>query len=124
MNINTCFKTAPQNPELAIWVKRQRQAKVQGVLNQERITILEMLQFDFGGNAQLTHDWERRFDELVDWVLACVERGKPVDWGLMSWGVEGGGRGLHLAMWAQLQVRARLGLGLSCVESMNWANSD
>ena len=56
-------------PELGQWAARQRAARQQGALTQERVLILESIGFDFGDEAQMTAGWEERFDQLVEWLL-------------------------------------------------------
>ena len=67
----------PENQELGMWVKRQRVTRAAGQLSQERLTILERMGFEFGDLAQVTEEWETRFDMLVDWVL--IRSGKDLD---------------------------------------------
>lgn len=59
--------------ELARWVQKQRIAKEQGTLSPDHLRILLELGFEFGEEAQLTEDWEWRFDLLVD--LLCMRVG-------------------------------------------------
>lgn len=59
-------------PELGAWVKRQRVARQQAGLTQERLDILTELGFEFGEEAQLTEEWEWRFDSLVELLLMRV----------------------------------------------------
>jgi hypothetical protein len=56
-------------PELGPWVKRQRIARQQNGLTPERLGILADLGFEFGEEAQMTEDWEWRFDSLVELLL-------------------------------------------------------
>ena len=55
--------------ELGPWVKRQRIARQQNGLTPERLGILADLGFEFGEEAQMTEDWEWRFDSLVELLL-------------------------------------------------------
>ncbi|EFN56500.1 hypothetical protein CHLNCDRAFT_144099, partial [Chlorella variabilis] len=52
-----------ENPELGLWVKRQRIARAAGQLSEERLSILQSMGFAFGEVAQLTEEWEHRFDQ-------------------------------------------------------------
>jgi hypothetical protein len=97
----------PPNPELAAWVRRQRVARAAGQLNEERLRILERIGFDFGGLAQVTEEWEARFDQLVDWLLWHAERGERVSWVGADWGARGGGTARELALWVALQREFR-----------------
>lgn len=63
-----------QYPELGPWVRRQRTVQQQGTLSEQRLQILEAVGFDFGQEAQITDEWETRFDQLVDWLLWKVQR--------------------------------------------------
>ena len=60
-------------PELGQWVRKQRIAKEQGTLSPERLRMLLELGFEFGEEAQLTEDWEWRFDLLLE--LLCMRVG-------------------------------------------------
>lgn len=73
-------------PELSAWVKRQRVARAQGALTDERLQILRGMGFEFGEVAQMTDEWERRFDQLLDWLLWSDERGARVSWLAGDWG--------------------------------------
>jgi hypothetical protein len=53
-------------------VKRQRTARQQDSLSQERLDILLELGFEFGEEAQMTDEWEWRFDSLVELLLMRV----------------------------------------------------
>ncbi len=59
-------------PELGAWVKRQRVARQQAGLTQERLDILLEMGFEFGEEAQMTEEWEWRFDSLVELLLMRV----------------------------------------------------
>lgn len=59
-------------PELGPWVKRQRIMRQQDSLSQERLDILLELGFEFGEEAQMTEEWEWRFDSLVELLLMRV----------------------------------------------------
>lgn len=56
------------------WVARQRAGRQQGTLTQDRMRILESIGFDFGDEAQMTGEWEERFDQLVEWLLWQARR--------------------------------------------------
>lgn len=91
------------NQELGMWVKRQRVTRAAGQLSQERLTILERMGFEFGDLAQVTEEWETRFDMLVDWVLWHGESGETFSWDLINWGKKGGITARELALWISLQ---------------------
>ena len=93
----------PENQELGMWVKRQRVTRAAGQLSQERLTILERMGFEFGDLAQVTEEWETRFDMLVDWVLWHGESGDTFSWDLINWGKKGGITARELALWISLQ---------------------
>ena len=93
----------PLNPELGTWVKRQRVSRAAGQLSAERLNILERMGFEFGDLAQVTEEWETRFDQLVDWVLWHGESGEPFTWDLIHWGERGGITARELALWISLQ---------------------
>lgn len=93
----------PENQELGMWVKRQRVTRAAGQLSQERLTILERMGFEFGDLAQVTEEWETRFDMLVDWVLWHGESGETFSWDLINWGRKGGITARELALWISLQ---------------------
>lgn len=78
------------NPELGIWVKRQRVARAGGQLSDERLIILERMGFEFGDLAQVTDEWEHRFDQLIDWVLWHRENHQKFCWLGIDWGERGG----------------------------------
>ena len=92
-----------ENQELGMWVKRQRVTRAAGQLSQERLTILERMGFEFGDLAQVTEEWETRFDMLVDWVLWHGESGDTFSWDLINWGKKGGITARELALWISLQ---------------------
>eukprot|EP00890_Picochlorum_soloecismus_P006646 jgi/Picsp_1/806/NSC_04295-R1_protein len=92
-----------ENPELGNWVKRQRVSRASGQLSAERLTILERMGFEFGDLAQVTDEWETRFDQLVDWVLWHGEAGEEFSWDLIRWGERGGITARELALWICLQ---------------------
>lgn len=93
----------PENQELGMWVKRQRVTRAAGQLSAERLTILERMGFEFGDLAQVTEEWETRFDMLVDWVLWHGESGEAFSWDLINWGKKGGITARELALWISLQ---------------------
>ena len=53
---------------MAKWVGRQRVARAQGGLSEERLQVLYAMGFEFGEVAQLTDEWEAKFDQLIEWV--------------------------------------------------------
>lgn len=55
-------------PDLAKWVGRQRVARAQGGLSEERLQVLYAMGFEFGEVAQLTDEWEAKFDQLIEWI--------------------------------------------------------
>lgn len=93
----------PENQELGMWVKRQRVTRAAGQLSAERLAILERMGFEFGDLAQVTEEWETRFDMLVDWVLWHGESGETFSWDLIHWGKKGGITARELALWISLQ---------------------
>ena len=60
------------SPELGLWVRKQRVAKEQGTLSEERLRILLELGFEFGEEANVTEEWELRFDLLVELLFMRV----------------------------------------------------
>lgn len=64
-----CVQDYPNFPDLGPWVRRQRVVQQQGTLSEQRVQILDAIGFDFGNEAQITEEWEMRFDQLVDWLL-------------------------------------------------------
>lgn len=60
------------SPELGLWVRKQRTAKEQGTLPEERLRILLEMGFEFGEEANITEEWEWRFDLLVELLLLRV----------------------------------------------------
>ncbi len=56
-------------PDLGAWVQRQRAARLQGSLTHDRLLVLESIGLEFGDEAQMTPEWEARFDQLVEWRL-------------------------------------------------------
>lgn len=55
----------------------------------------------------MTDEWERRFDQLLDWVLWNRENGHTFDWVGLQWGPRGGRAARDLALWMQLQREFR-----------------
>ncbi|CAL8466147.1 g5683 [Coccomyxa elongata] len=102
-------------PELGAWVKRQRVARQQAGLTQERLDILLEMGFEFGEEAQMTEEWEWRFDSLVELLLmreTKVSAGELSqrslhDWVGMEWGAFGGPAAREVALWVQLQREFR-----------------
>lgn len=64
-------------PDLAKWVRRQRVARAQSALSEERLQVLYAMGFEFGEVAQLTGEWEAKFDQLIEWLLWQVWREGP-----------------------------------------------
>jgi hypothetical protein len=91
------------NVELGTWVKRQRVARAAGQLSEERLQILERMGFEFGDLAQITEEWELRFDQLIDWMLWHGENGQVFSWVGVDWGARGGVTARELALWMALQ---------------------
>lgn len=58
--------------ELGLWVRKQRAAKEQGTLSEERLRILLELGFEFGEEANITEEWELRFDLLMELLFMRV----------------------------------------------------
>lgn len=44
-------------------------ARAQGALSEERLQVLYAMGFEFGEVAQLTEEWESKFDQLIEWLL-------------------------------------------------------
>ena len=61
-----------EHPDLDQWVQRQRVARLEGTLTDERLQILYALGFEFGEVARITQEWENRFDQLLEWLLGNV----------------------------------------------------
>lgn len=95
------------NVELGTWVKRQRVARAAGQLSEERLQILERMGFEFGDLAQITEEWELRFDQLIDWMLWHGENGQVFSWVGVDWGARGGVTARELALWMALQREFR-----------------
>lgn len=53
-------------------MRKQRAARQQGALTEERICILKAIGFEFGEEANITASWELHFDLLMDWLLLQV----------------------------------------------------
>lgn len=64
-----CILQDWQESDLAKWVARQRVARAQGGLSEERLQVLYAMGFEFGEVAQLTDEWEAKFDQLFEWLL-------------------------------------------------------
>ena len=58
--------------ELGLWVRKQRAAKEQGSLSEERLRILLEMGFEFGEEANVTEEWELRFDLLMELLFMRV----------------------------------------------------
>jgi len=95
------------NPELGAWVKRQRVSQAGGQLSSERFRILQRMGFEFGDLAQVTEEWEMRFDQLIDWMLWHGENGQTFSWVATDWGARGGKTARELALWMSLQREFR-----------------
>ena len=70
--------------------------------------------FEFGEVAQLTDEWEHRFDQLLDWISwnAVQERdscglNSEFSWVGIDWGACGGPAARELAVWVELQREFR-----------------
>lgn len=100
-------ETWEPNVELGIWVKRQRVARAAGQLSSERLKILERMGFEFGDLAQITEEWEQRFDQLIDWMLWHGEHRQTFSWVGIDWGERGGITARELALWMALQREFR-----------------
>lgn len=96
-----------ENDELSFWVKRQRVNRASGLLSEERLKILKRMGFEFGDVAQITEEWETRFDQLIDWMLWHGENGQPFSWVGFDWGARGGSTARELALWIALQREFR-----------------
>lgn len=76
--------------------------------------ILQDIGFEFGEVAQLTDEWESRFDQLLDWKLWNVDASRDscgvngeFSWLGADWGARGGPGARELALWMQLQREFR-----------------
>ena len=92
-----------ETTELGVWVKRQRIARAAGALIPDRLAVLEQMGFDFGQTAQVTEEWEHRFDQLIDWILWHKENSQVFTWLALDWGERGGSTARELAIWMTLQ---------------------
>mmetsp|Transcript_20593 Transcript_20593/g.57143 ORF Transcript_20593/g.57143 Transcript_20593/m.57143 type:complete len:755 (+) Transcript_20593:162-2426(+) len=92
-----------ESPELTSWVKRQRVTHAQGNLSMERKQILVGMGFVFGEIAQMTDEWERFFDQLIEWQLWNEGQVETFTWDIETWGPRGGPKARRLAIWVQLQ---------------------
>ena len=43
-----------------------------GTLTEEKLQILYAIGFEFGDVAQLTQEWEVKFDQLLEWIAGQV----------------------------------------------------
>ena len=57
--------------------------------------------------AQLTDEWEHRFDQLIDWMLWHKENQQRFSWLGVDWGHRGGITARELALWVSLQGEFR-----------------
>ena len=103
-----------------------------------RLQILMSMGFEFGEVAQLTEEWEHRFDQvsvwralthvwerhlpayhrahrprpspaqLIDWMLWHGENQQVFSWLGVDWGMRGGITARELALWVTLQKAYRL----------------
>lgn len=92
------------SPELGLWVKRQRIARAGGGLTPDRLAVLQRMNFDFGQTAQITEEWEFRFDQLIDWLLWHQENDQIFNWMALDWGERGGATARELSIWLALQA--------------------
>ena len=84
-------------------------------MNRLPAQILKGVGFEFGEVAQLTDEWEVRFDQLLDWRLwnadaavdTCSVSGGDFSWVGADWGACGGPAARELALWVQLQREFR-----------------
>ncbi len=88
-------------PDLGPWVARQRAGRQVGNLTGDRVRILESIGLDFGDEAQMTGEWEERFDQLVEWLLWQARR--ATDAGMAQHEVRVF-RGMHVVSAALLQT--------------------
>jgi hypothetical protein len=95
------------SPELGLWVKRQRIARAGGGLTPDRLAVLQRMNFDFGQTAQITEEWEFRFDQLIDWLLWHQENDQIFNWMALDWGERGGATARELSIWLALQAEYR-----------------
>ncbi|KAK9835562.1 hypothetical protein WJX74_003003 [Apatococcus lobatus] len=92
------------NPELAAWAKRQRMARTQNSLSDERLQVLASAGFEFGELGAITNEWEDMFDQLLEWLMVKPELADAAhpSWLGLGWGLEAGLRGRQVGLWAQL----------------------
>ena len=57
---------------LGAWVRKQRVLWQQANLSQDRMQILSALGFDVGAEAEITEEWEYRFDQLAECLIQMV----------------------------------------------------
>merc|ERR1712139_319876 len=86
----------------SIWASRQRQSKMQGTLSEDRLNVLEGLQFDSGDVVEITDKWEEQFDELLDSIMSEKSNGDAY-LGAYSWDMIGYKSKVGLALWVTLQ---------------------
>lgn len=74
------------------------------------VQILTGVGFEFGEVAQLTDEWESRFDQLLDWKSWNVDAALDTcgisgefSWVGADWGERGGPAARELALWVWLQ---------------------
>lgn len=85
------------NPELGNWVGKQRAAKQQGTLSEEREEMLISMGFTFDKFHETSVCWEERFDFLLDFKLSHGHCLVPRDWVLED--------GCELGAWVEEQRR-------------------
>eukprot|EP00963_Diacronema_lutheri_P005481 scaffold426_cov319-Pavlova_lutheri.AAC.58 len=85
------------NPELGNWVGKQRAAKQQGTLSEEREEMLNSMGFTFDKFHETSVCWEERFDFLLDFKLSHGHCLVPKDWVLED--------GCELGAWVEEQRR-------------------
>ena len=61
-----------KHAELGSWVQKQRAARLDGTLTEEKLQILYAIGFEFGDVAQITQEWENKFDQLLEWLAGQV----------------------------------------------------
>ena len=76
--------------------------------------ILTGIGFEFGEVAQLTDEWENRFDQLLDWIQWNTQAARDTcgisgefSWVGADWGARGGPAARELSLWVQLQREFR-----------------
>jgi hypothetical protein len=90
--------------ELSMWLKRQFVALANRSLSPERSAILDNIGVKVEAVQQITVEWERAFDTLLDLKIVFNERGIPFPWDTAVWHCVPDKHLWDLARWLELQV--------------------